>query len=96
MKIYIDSECKCHTSNPNGDFREFDVEEFNGKCHEFIEGFRYCPEGESYVREDGEVFCGECIVPFKNLNELDAAQQEYEQQLIAEYEAALNTVGVET
>ena len=78
MKIYIDSECKCHTSNPHGDLREFDVEKFNGKCQTFIEGHRYCPLGESYVRSDGEIFHGECIVPWKDLNELDAAQAQYE------------------
>lgn len=94
MKVYIDAECKCHTSNPDGAFREFDVSHFDGKCDTFVEGYRYCPEGERYTREDGEVFYGECIVPWKNYDELDAAQRQYEQQLIADYSAALNTLGV--
>lgn len=94
MKIYIDSDCKCHTTNLDGTFREFEVPWFDGKCKTFIEGHRYCPEGESYVRDDGEVFYGEQITAWKPYSELDSAQREYERQLIAEYEAALKTVGV--
>lgn len=92
-KIYIDAEFKCHTTNPDGTFREIVLSEnarafFAGKCKTFIEGYRYCPEDESYVRDDGEVFYGEQITPWKDLEELDAAQREYEQQLIAEYESS--------
>lgn len=89
MIIYIDSNCKCHTSNPEGTFREFDVPFFDGKCQTFIEGYIYCPLSESYVREDGAVFYGECTVPWKPYSELDSAQREYERQLLAEYESAL-------
>ena len=28
MKIYIDEFCKCHTENPDGAFREFEVPQF--------------------------------------------------------------------
>lgn len=90
MKIYIDSDCKCHITNPDGTFREVDVPFFDGKCQTFIEGYRYCPEDESYIREDGEVFYGECIVPWKPFSELDSAQREHERLLIAEYEALIN------
>lgn len=96
-KIYIDSECKCHTTNPDGSFREVTLSEkaqafFTNKCKTFIEGHRYCPEGESYTREDGKVFYGECAVPWKPYDELDAAQREYERQLLKEYEAALSKI----
>ena len=94
MKIYIDNECKCHTTNPDGAFREFDISHFDGKCQTYIEGHRYCPEGESYTRDDGEVFPGECIVPWKDYDELDSAQREYEKQQLIEYqnkENSLNT-----
>ena len=84
MKIYIDEFCMCHTDNPNGAFREFEVPFFDGKCKTFIEGHRYCPEGESYVRNDGKVFYGEQITPWKDSAELYAAQREYERQLLAE------------
>ena len=86
MKIFIDSECKCHIDNPDNAFREYEVEDFNGKCQTFIEGHRYCPPDESYTRDDGEVFHGECIVPWKPLDELEDAQHEYEKQLLKEYQ----------
>lgn len=79
MIIYIDSDFKCHTTNPNGVFREFDVPFFDGKCQRFVEGYKYCPDGESYVGKYGDVFRGECIVPWKPYFELDAAQREFEQ-----------------
>ena len=92
--IYIDTEKRCHTTNPDGTFRGFDVPFFNDKCQTFIEGHRYCPKEESYMRDDGETFSGECIVPWKPLSELAAAQREHERQKLAEYEEALKVVGV--
>ena len=94
MAIYIDSECKCHTTNPDGTFREVETDFFNGKCQTFIEGYRFVPSGESWTRSDGEVFTGEMIAPWKDYAELDSAQREYERQLLSEYAAALNTLGV--
>ncbi len=95
MKIYIDFDFKCHTTNPNGTFREVILSEsakifFNNKCTAFIEGYRLKPDGETWVREDGEVFSGgEMIAPWKPYPELDAAQREYERKQLAEYEKAL-------
>jgi hypothetical protein len=62
---------------------------FDGKCDIFIEGYRFVPTGCEWVREDGKVFNGEMITPWKDYNELDNAQREYEKQLLAEYEAEL-------
>lgn len=93
-EIYIDFEFKCHTENPDGIFRKFVVEFFNGKCQTFIEGFLYVPEGESWTRSDGVVFHGEMITPWKPYDELDAAQRQYEQALIADMQNALNKLGV--
>lgn len=92
--IYIDSEFKCHTSNLDGTFREVETDFFYGKCQAFIEGYRFIPNGESWTRSDGIVFTGEMIAPFKPYAELDAAQREYERQLIITYEKALQTMGV--
>ena len=94
MKVYIDFECKCHTTNKEGVYREFDVPFFDGKCDSFINGYRYCPEGENYTREDGEVFYGECIVPWKPYSELDAAQRQYELAQLADYKAACERMGI--
>lgn len=100
MKIYIDTEFKCHVTD-DGTMREVETAFFNGKCDTLIEGYRFVPEGECWTRSDGVIFCGEMVAPWKDYSELDAAQREYEQQLLAQYEAeladmktALNTLGV--
>lgn len=95
MNVYIDSECKCHVSNPDGTLREFDIPLFDGKCDAFVEGYRYCPEGESYTRDDGKVFYGECITAWTDYSELEAAQREYEQQMLEEYETLINDLYAE-
>ena len=94
MKIYLDSEYHCHTTNPDGIFREVETDFFNGKCTAFIEGYRFVPDGESWTRSDGVVFTGEMIAPWKDYSELDNAQREYERALIADMQNALNKLGV--
>lgn len=88
MMVFIDSEYRCHVSN-DGTMREFDVPFFDGKCAEFIEGYRYVPEGERWVKPNGEFFRGEMISPWKDYNELEIVQMEYELQ---QYEAALAAI----
>ena len=94
MKIYIDSEYRCHTTNDNGNFREVETDFFDGRCATFVEGYRFVPSGEIWTRTDGSVFRGELATPWKPHSKLDAAQREYERQLIAMYEKSLETVGV--
>lgn len=94
MKIYIDNEYICHTTNPDGTFREVEIDFFNGKCEAFIMGYRFVPAGESWTREDGTVFYGEMIAPWKDYAELDETQREYEKALIADMQNALNKLGV--
>lgn len=80
MKIYIDSDFRCHTSNPEGNYREFDVPYFDDKCVSFIEGYRYVPLGETWQREDGEEFKGEMVAPAVDYDPLGIAQSQYERQ----------------
>lgn len=93
-KIYIDSDCRCHTANPDGNFREVETDFFDGKCTEFIEGYRFIPSGESWTRKDGTVFTGEMVAPWKPYSELDAAQRAYEREQAADMQAALEILGV--
>lgn len=81
MKIYIDSDYKCHAANPDGTYREIETDFFDGKCAAFIEGYRFIPDGESWIRDDGVTFRGEMITPFKPYTELAAAQAQYEADL---------------
>lgn len=91
--IYIDTEFKCHITN-DGTMNAVETDFFDGKCDAFIEGYRFVPAGESWTREDGEVFAGEMIAPWVNFEELDAAQRKYEKALIADMQTALNKLGV--
>ena len=95
MTIYIDSDFKCYISD-DGTRREFDVPFFDGKCTEFIEGYRYVPSGERWVKPNGEFFRGEMITPWKDYDYLQAAQEAYEQgqdEILTTVESALG-VGV--
>ena len=88
MTIYIDSDYKCHVSAAEGR-RAIETDAFNGKCAEWIESYRFVPEGETWTREDGEVFNGEMVSPWKDLGEAYAAQAAYVTAQNAQYEAAL-------
>lgn len=65
MIIYIDSDFKCYASNAEGR-TAVETDAFNGKCQEFIEGYRFVPSGETWVRADGVKFVGEMISPWKD------------------------------
>lgn len=91
--IYIDSDFKCHVSNADG-MTAIETDFFDGKCDTFIEGYRFIPNDETWTRSDGVVFLGEMIAPWKDYKQLDAAQREYEIQLLEEYAESLKVMGV--
>lgn len=79
MTIYIDSDFKCHTVAGDG-LTAMETTAFDGKCTAYIEGYRYVPNGQMWTREDGIVFHGEMVTPWKPWEELDAVQREYERE----------------
>lgn len=81
--IYLDSEYKCHLDD-DGMMTAVETDFFDGMCDAMVEGYRLVPPGHSWTREDGVVFAGEMIAPWKPWEALDAAQREYER---ARYEA---------
>lgn len=93
MIIYLDSDFKCHVLN-DGTMRPYETNEFDGKCQKFIEGYRLVPEGETWTRDDGVVFYGEMVSPWKDIRLLDAAQSEYERQLMEDMRRALEIMEV--
>lgn len=95
MKIYLDADYKCHTSN-TGVMREVETSFFDGKCKTFIEGYRYVPAGEMWTREDGTEFPGEMVSPWREYTLLAEFQQQYEEMLAqqADMKAALELLGV--
>lgn len=91
MTIYVDSDFKCHNS-PGDGLTAVETNFFDDKCDAYIEGYRFVPAGETWTRPDGVAFTGEMIAPWKDWRELDAAQRDYEREMLAEYEAALSEI----
>ena len=93
MTIYIGSDYKCHVSAAEGR-RAIETDAFNGKCAEWIESFRFVPAGETWVKENGEMFRGEMVSPWKDLGAAYAAQAAYVTAQNAQYEVALSEIEV--
>lgn len=90
MTIYIDDDYKCYVSAADGR-RAIETDAFDGKCEEWIESCRFVPAGETWVREDGEIFTN-MTAPWKDLSEAYVAQADYLAQQNTQYEAALTAI----
>ena len=78
MIIYIDNDYKCHTSQGEG-LTAVETDFFDGKCRQFIEGYRFVPADKTWTREDGQVFHGEMVAPWRDyaiLSEFQEVAQE--------------------
>lgn len=100
MTIHIDTDYKCHLTN-DGTMRAVETAASDGKCDTYIEGHRYVPAGETWTREDGEVFTGEMFSPWVDFATLEEAQRAYEREQLAalkaqnaDMAAALEVLGV--
>ena len=79
MTVYIDSDYKCHTSPADG-LTAVETDFFDGKCRQFIEGYRFVPAGEIWIREDGQVFVGGMVAPWRPYEILVELQAVYEEE----------------
>ena len=99
MKIYIDSDFKCHAA-PGEGLREVETGFFEGMPDAYIEGYRFVPYGETWVRktptydmnheivgESETEFTGEMVSPWKPWAELDDILREHERQQARELTA---------
>lgn len=95
MTIYTDNDYKCHTS-PSEGLTAVETDAFEGKCARFIEGYRFVPAGQTWVRGDGEAFAGEMIAPWRDYGLLAEFQEIYEEEQTkrADMAAALAVLGV--
>lgn len=93
MTIYIDSDYKCYVSAAEGR-KAIETDAFNGKCADWIESFRFVPAGETWIRDDSEVFNGEMMAPWKDLSNAYAAQTAHVTAQNTQYEAALSEIEV--
>ena len=80
--IYVDSLNRCHRTD-DGTMTAVETGFFIGKCNTFVEGYCY-DTSKGYT----------AIYPWKPDSELDEAQRDYEIQQLADYRAALTTLGV--
>ena len=89
MTIYIGRDFKCYTESAAGR-TAVETDAFAGKCRQYIEGYRFVPSGESWTREDGQVFRGEMIAPWRDyavLAEFQALYEEEQAKQVEEQEA---------
>ena len=94
MTIYIDNDYKCHTSTGEG-LTAVETDAFDGKCRQFIEGYRFVPAGETWTREDGQVFHGEMVAPWRDygiLSEFQEVSQEEQDKATEEIAAIVEEV----
>ena len=79
MTVYIDSDYKCHTS-PGDGLTAVETDFFDSKCRQYIEGYRFVPAGEIWTREDGQVFIGGMVAPWRDYEILIELQAVYEEE----------------
>lgn len=89
--IYLDSEFKCHITD-DGNVKAVETDFFDGKCDTYVEGHRFVPAGETWIREDGTRFTGPMVSPWRTDVELKAAQAQYEADTAALTDAYLEGV----
>lgn len=89
MIIYLDKDFKCYTSENENIILSIETNYFDGKCKEYIEGYRYIPMDKEWTNEEGIKFSGEMVAPAKDYNDLDRIQRLYEQELIKKQEAII-------
>ena len=77
--IYLNSDFQCSVTEKVDTVQSVETSVFDGKCNAFIEGYRFVPAGRQWTREDGIVFAGEMIAPFKDYTQLEMVQKLYEQ-----------------
>lgn len=94
MTIYIDSDYRCHTS-PGEGLTAVETGAFDGKCRQYIEGYRFVPDGWTWVRDDGVEFNGTMIAPWRDyeiLSEFQEVAQEEQDKATAEMAALVEEV----
>ena len=94
MTIYIDNDFKCHVY-PGDGLTSVETDAFDGKCRQYIEGYRFVPAGETWTREDGQVFHGEMVAPWRDyatLSEFQEVAQEEQSKATEEIAAIVEEV----
>ena len=64
--IYIDGDYKCHAQNDGEYLFSEDVDFFDNVEDGYIECFRFVPQGKEWVSNNGNLFAGPFLMPFKS------------------------------
>ena len=79
MTIYINNDFKCRVT-PGDGLTSVETDAFEGKCRQYIEGYRFVPAGKTWTREDGRRFAGEMLAPWRDYEILAEFQSIYEEE----------------
>lgn len=81
MTYYFDNNYCLHVSPEEG-YQAWKDENhfFEGKCKDFIEGYRVVPTGHTWESEEGIVYSGLMIAPFVDYVKLNAIQYKYDKE----------------
>ena len=77
--IYLNKDFQCSVTEKSDTVQSIETDAFDGKCNAYVEGYRFVPQGQTWTRDDGVVFAGEMIAPFKDYTQLEMVQKLYEQ-----------------
>lgn len=77
--IYLNANFECSVTEKPDTVQSVETEVFDGKCNTYIEGYRFVPAGQEWIRNDGIVFKGEMVAPFKDSQMLEMIQSLYEE-----------------
>lgn len=67
--IYLDSEFVCHLVN-DGTMKSVQTDVFDGQPDEYIKGYRFIPEEDTWTRSDGVEFHGLMVAPAKDYKQI--------------------------
>lgn len=65
--IYLNERFECSVNENEETVLAVETDFFDGKSDEFIQCYRYLPEGYSWKRNDGAIFKGLMVAPFKEI-----------------------------
>lgn len=87
MQIYIDDDFRCHAKSGSG-LRAVESPFFDGKCDEFINGYRFIPADESWTMPDGTSIHGPSVFPAESFDLLQRFQTQHEADMAASADMA--------
>ena len=77
--LYLDTDFRLHIEPFEG-FRSIETDKFDNYCDELTECYRYIPQGDFWVKPNGEIIYGEFIQPWCKTDKAEVIQMTYDHQ----------------